>query len=82
MDWLGVFQSLTDIPRADAEEFQKLAKPLARAIVASFVDAHNTGYCINSYTTKVNPKMDNVLRRLFDGVRRLHDDWDQGPHRD
>ena len=81
-DWLGVFQSLTGIPRADAEEFQELAKPLAQAVVASFVDAHNTGYYINSYTTKVNPNMDNVLRRLFDGVRRLHDDWNQDSQRD
>ena len=82
LDWLGVFQSLTDIPRADAEEFQELAKPLKREIIASFVDAHNAGYYINSYTTKVNPTMDNVLRRLFDAVRALHDAWNQAPQRD
>ena len=40
-----------------------------------FVDAHNTGYYVNAYTTKLNPTMDDVLRKLLDGVRRLNDEW-------
>ena len=39
--------------------------------MALFSDAHNASYYINSYTTKVNPTMDDVLRNLLDGVRRL-----------
>ena len=45
------------------------------AAFASFVDAHNTSYYINSYTTKVNPTMDGVLCKLLDGGRRLRDEW-------
>jgi hypothetical protein len=45
------------------------------AAVASFVDAHNTSYYINAYTTKVNPTMDGVLCKLLEGVRRLRDEW-------
>ena len=40
-----------------------------------FVDAHNTGYYVNSYTTKLNPVMDDVLRKLLDGIRRLQSEW-------
>ena len=46
-----------------------------RAAVAMFVDAHNTGYYINSYTAKLNPTMDTVLEKLLAGVRRLQDEW-------
>jgi len=42
-----------------------------------FIDAHNTGFYINSYTTKVNPGMDNVLRRILQGIRRLHSEWEE-----
>ena len=47
-----------------------------KASISMFVDAHNTGYYVNSYTTKLNPSMDNVLRKLLDGVRRLHGQWE------
>ena len=47
----------------------------SQAALAMFVDAHNTGYLVNSYTTKLNPTMDGVLQKLLDGVRRLQDDW-------
>ena len=40
-----------------------------------FAGAHNAGFYINSYTTKLNPGMDTVLQRLLEGVRRLHTDW-------
>ena len=48
-----------------------------RAAQDIFVDAHNAGFYINSYTTKVNPTMDNVLRRIMEGIRRLHSEWHQ-----
>ena len=46
---------------------------VARAASAMFVDAHNTGYYINAYTTKSNPGMDNVMQKLLAGLRRLKD---------
>ncbi|CAK0792583.1 unnamed protein product, partial [Prorocentrum cordatum] len=59
-----------DVARAD------LQGDLERHALATFVDAHNTSYCVNSYTTKVNPSMDDVLCKLLDGVRRLKSQWD------
>ena len=41
------------------------------------VDAHNAGYYINSYTTKVNPGMDNVMRKIMEGICNLHNTWDE-----
>ena len=52
-----------------------LQRDLERHALATFVDAHNTSYYVNSYTTKVNPCMDDVLRKLLDGVRRLKSQW-------
>ena len=49
---------------------------VARAASAMFVDAHNTGFYINAYTTKSNPGMDNVMQKLLAGLRRLKDQWD------
>ena len=40
-----------------------------------FADAHNAGFYINSYTTKLNPGMGTVLQRLLEGVLRLHAEW-------
>ena len=45
------------------------------AALAAFVDSHNTGYYVNSYTTKLNPTMDGVLSKLMDSVRRLNSEW-------
>ena len=74
-DWLETFSALLckAPPKADTQEH--LAQAVEGASLALFVDAHNTGYYINSYTTKLNPTMDNVLRRLLDGVRRLLAEW-------
>ena len=52
-----------------------MAKAIEQHALATFVDAHNTSYYVNSYTTKVNPTMDDVLQKLLDGVRRLKDEW-------
>jgi len=48
-----------------------ILKACAAAAKDMFVDAHNAGYYINSYTTKVNPTMDNVMRQIMEGVRTL-----------
>ena len=37
-------------------------------------DAHNAGFYVNAYTTKLNPGMSTVIQRLIEGVRRLHAD--------
>ena len=37
----------------------------------AFAEAHNAGFYMNSYTTKLNPTMDAVFQRLQEGVRRL-----------
>ena len=59
---------------ADADR-ELLRKQLEQTALGTFVDAHNTSYYVNSYTTKVNPTMDGVLCKLLDGVRRLRDEW-------
>ena len=69
-----------DSDESDASEDQDstahIREAVERAVLAMFVDSHNTGYYINSYTTKVNPGMDNVMEKLLNGVRRLRDQWD------
>ena len=50
-------------------------KELEHTALATFVDAHNTSYNVNSYATKVNPSMDDVPCRLLDGVRRPRNEW-------
>ena len=42
-----------------------------QASVASFADAINTGYYVNSYTTKQCPTMDGVLENLRRGLERV-----------
>ena len=58
-----------------AADGDPLSKAGGRAALAMFVDAHNTGYYINSYTTKLNPTMDTVLEKLLAGVTRLKEEW-------
>ena len=57
------------------QERDRFFAAASSASSAMFVDAHNTGYYVNSYTTKLNPTMDSVLRNLLDGVRRLQQEW-------
>ena len=59
---------------ADADDnsgAEEILRTASKAALAIFVDAHNTGYYVNAYTTKLNPTMDGVLKRLLDGMRRL-----------
>ena len=44
-----------------------------RASVAAFADAINTGFYVNSYTTKQCPTMEGVLDNLRIGVSRLEE---------
>ena len=52
---------------AAAAEATELYEAGRRAALAMFVDAHNTGYYINSYTTKLNPTMDTRAREAARG---------------
>ena len=81
VNWHALLERLSVLPPVVWEELgaddataaaMKASFASGRAI---FIDAHNAGFYINSYTTKVNPTMDNVMRRLMEGIRRLHDAW-------
>ena len=75
-DWHSIFSDLSAASlNEDDEDLALLKESSAKAALATFVDAHNTGYYVNSYTTKLNPTMDGVLQRLLDGVRHLQSDW-------
>ena len=58
-------------------EIEKVYKACNDAAHMAFVDNHNAGYYINSYTTKLNPSLDNVLKRLLESVRRLQSEWQE-----
>jgi hypothetical protein len=79
MDWPSIFKNLCGLTDAqdspatlDSDHVDAILKACTAAAMDMFVDAHNAGYYINSYTTKVNATMDNVLRRLMEGIRNLH----------
>ena len=75
-DWRSVFEDLSlRADRAPTPATAAIVKASSTAALDAFVDGHNTGYYVNSYTTKLNPTMDDVLRKLLDGVRRLNDEW-------
>ena len=81
-DWHQEFYDLVNtIPSnsggADNVSTDDVCQAARAAAVAAFVDAHNTSYYVNSYTTKVNPTMDDVLCKLLDSVRRLKDEWNE-----
>ena len=83
-DWHGEFASLLKMPGAvapaspaDRQDADMVSGAAQASAVAAFVDAHNTSYYINSYTTKVNPTMDDVLSKLLDGLRRLRGEWSE-----
>ncbi|CAK0841403.1 unnamed protein product, partial [Prorocentrum cordatum] len=79
-DLHGIYRTLAnrDSPAVDSGDAARadLQRDLERHALATFVDAHNTSYYVNSYTTKVKPSMDDVLCKLLDGVRRLKSQWD------
>ena len=63
--------------KEELAEMEKVYSECNRAAHMAFVDNHNAGYYINSYTTKLNPTMDNVLKKLLDSVRRLQSEWQE-----
>ena len=68
--WRSTFASLLATDPSATPISTPAAPDVDGGSLSLFVDAHNTGFYINSYTTKTNPVMDNVLRRLLDGLRR------------
>ena len=49
-----------------------LEKELAKLILLMFVDTHNTGFYVNSYTTKMGVGMAEFMQHLRAGIERLH----------
>ncbi len=78
-NWSSAFTHLSRLSSIDDDddddEHFLLKAASAKGALATFVDAHNTGYYVNSYTTKLNPTMDGVLQRLMDGIKRLNSEW-------
>ena len=75
-DWHQIFADLAGAPSGEQAGLdQEIEDASSSYALALFSDAHNASYYINSYTTKVNPTMDDVLRNLLDGVRRLQGEW-------
>ena len=58
-------------------ELEDLINECSLAAHMAFIDNHNAGYYINSYTTKLNATMDNVLNKLLESVRRLQAEWQE-----
>ena len=65
------------IGKEELAEVEKVYKECNLAAHNAFVDNHNAGYYINSYTTKLNPTLDNALKRLLESVRRLQSEWQE-----
>ena len=80
-DWRHIFKTLAHledpVSQDELAELEKVHKECTKAAHMAFVDNHNAGYYINSYTTKLNPTLDNVLKRLLDSVRRLQIEWEE-----
>ncbi len=48
----------------------ELDTTVKRSILHMFVDTHNTGYYVNSYTTKVGIGMEEFMKHLRAGIAR------------
>lgn len=66
-DWRTLYLKLY----ADEGAWSDLTKDLKQYASAAFRDGINTGFYINSYTTKHCPTMDGVLEELRSGIARL-----------
>ena len=67
-DWRDILLDLAKTP-ADDESTENILDEA----VAAFSDGINTGFYINSYTTKHCPTMEGVLDELRKGIERLED---------
>ena len=80
-DWHEWFKELAGkLPHGGGdidEGLEELKTASAAAALGAFVDSHNAGYCVNSYTTKLNPTLDGVLSKLMGAVRQLNSDWEE-----
>ena len=80
-DWHLIFKALAQLEepvnQEELADLEKFYNSRTAAAHMAFVDNHNAGYYINSYTTKLNPTLDNVLKKLLDSVRRLQSEWQE-----
>ena len=72
-DWRKIFlECLRKKSRDDMEtEDKEVLEEMESAATAAFCDGINTGFYINSYTTKHCPTMNGVLEELRRGLERL-----------
>ena len=80
-NWRQIFKSFAELEEpVDPDKFVKVRnvyKACNDAAHMAFVDNHNAGHYINSYTTKINPSLCNVLKRLLENVCRLMKEWQE-----
>ena len=81
--WRQVLLELLDKPPAESGEAapDPHLQELLRQSVASFSDGINSGYYINSYTTKQCPTMEGLLEELQRGLGRLQGQRNQEQQR-
>ena len=75
--WRDTFLEALEVGLHDSEpciaDCECLKCECIRASIAAFGDAINTGFYVNSYTTKQCPTMEGVLENLRQGLERLED---------
>ena len=82
-DWRRILLDAlgTEAPEYVGEEVEHLMQEVEKEATAAFSDGVNTGFYINSYTTKVNPSMDGMLDELRSGLERLQQRREEEPER-
>ena len=72
-EWREIFLQCcaSDVDVQNDHEFDELVQELQGSATAAFSDGVNTGFYINSYTTKQCPSMDGVLEEMRKGLERL-----------
>ena len=73
---LPVSESESEVTDTDTDELTKLIAEVQREGRALFQDAHNTGFYINEYTTKVNVLGDKLLTGLRKAAEKQRDQVD------
>ena len=76
-DWRRILlECANQGPQEMLPEQEDFFKELERATVASFADGVNTGFYINSYTTKQCPSLTGVLEEMRKGLERMQQSRD------
>jgi len=83
VDWRAALQQClaSNSVAPVVDEHKDLCKRIESEINASFGDGLNTGFYINSYTTKLCPTMDGVLEEMRKGLERMQQSRDEARER-